>query len=210
MKNYLISQTSYYLNRIRNAMIASHFEHLDLSCVLSRKADILGSSNISIGAKTVIHDFARIQCTGWNKSERELGKISIGENCSIQPYTYLHSVGGKMTIGNNCSVNPFTLLYGAGGLTIGNNVRIATHVVIIPSNHNFNDSNIPIHFQGVTRLGIQIEDDVWIGAGVIILDGVHIGKGCVIGAGSIVTHSTDDYGIYVGNPARLIKSRRLE
>lgn len=56
--------------------------------------------------------------------------------------------------------------------------------------------------------GIIIEDDVWIGAGVKVLDGVTIAQGCVIGANSVVTKSTEPYGIYVGVPARKIKSRR--
>lgn len=62
--------------------------------------------------------------------------------------------------------------------------------------------------QGLLNRGIVIKDDVWIGTGVRVLDGVVIATGCIIGAGSVVTHSTESYGIYVGIPARKIKSRK--
>lgn len=192
---------------MRNILIAQGYENLDLSCKISNKAEIVGASRISIGANTIIHDHAIIQCTGWEKSEAEHGSIKIGANCSIQPFAYIHSIGGKIILGNNCSVNPYTILYGGGGLIIGNNVRIAAHTVIIPANHNFQRSDLLIYQQGVSQLGIQIEDDVWIGSGVCVLDGVCIKRGCVIGAGSVVTHSTDLFGVYVGNPARKIRDR---
>lgn len=137
------------------------------------------------------------------------GYIRIGNNCELRSGCKLLTYGGNIIIGNNCSVNPYTVLYGQGNLTIGSNVRIAAQCVIIPSNHNYNDLNIPIMKQGLSKLGITIEDDVWIGCGVRILDGVVISKGCVIGAGSVVTKSTEPYGVYVGVPAKKIASRSI-
>ena len=61
--------------------------------------------------------------------------------------------------------------------------------------------------KGESVLGVEIGSDVWIGTSVVILDGVKIGRGCVIGAGAIVTRSTDPDCIYVGNPARLLRKR---
>lgn len=135
------------------------------------------------------------------------GKITIGENCVIHYGTLLLSCGGYITIGNNCSINPYCILYGHGGLTIGNCVRIACHTVIIPSNHKFENSDRHILNQGEISKGIVIEDDVWIGSGSKILDGVTISKGCVIGAGCVVTKTTQPFGVYVGVPAKLIKFR---
>ena len=135
------------------------------------------------------------------------GKVKIGSNCELRSGAKLLTYGGNITIGNYCSVNPYTVLYGQGNLTIGNNVRIATQCVIIPSNHKFADPNTPIMAQGLINKGIVIEDDVWLGCGVRVLDGVTIAKGCVIGAGSVVTKSTEPFGIYAGIPAKLIKKR---
>ena len=99
------------------------------------------------------------------------------------------------------------MVYGQGGLIIGNGVRIATQSTILPSNHIFNRKDVMIFEQGLSKQGIVIEDDVWIGAGVKVLDGVIIKKGCVIGANAVVNKSTEEYGIYVGVPAHLIRKR---
>lgn len=96
----------------------------------------------------------------------------------------------------------------SGGVKIYDNVRIAAHVTVVPANHRYQDPDIPIYLQGMNRKGIVIEDDVWLGSGVKVLDGVVIRKGCVIGANAVVTHSTEEYGIYVGVPAHKIKSRK--
>lgn len=135
------------------------------------------------------------------------GTVTIGDYCELRSGCKLLTYGGNITLGHHCSVNPYTLLYGQGNLTIGNYVRIATQCVLIPSNHNFSDPDTPIIFQGLTNNGIKIEDDVWLGCGVRVLDGVIIAKGCIIGAGSVVTKSTIPYGIYAGVPAKLIKMR---
>jgi acetyltransferase-like isoleucine patch superfamily enzyme len=103
------------------------------------------------------------------------GSISIGRRCSIHRGAIIQTYGGAVRIGDNVSINPYSVIYGHGGLTIGNGVRIATHCVVIPANHLFDDLTLPIFKQGESRQGIHIEDDVWIGAGSTILDGVTIG-----------------------------------
>jgi acetyltransferase-like isoleucine patch superfamily enzyme len=87
-------------------------------------------------------------------------------------------------------------------------VRIATHCVIVPANHRFDSLDVPIARQPVVAKGISVEDDVWIGANSVILDGVTIGTGSVIGAGSVVTRDIQPFSVCVGNPARVIGIRR--
>lgn len=135
------------------------------------------------------------------------GKLVIGSRCRLHPGAILAPYGGVIALGDRVSVNPYSVLYGHGGLTIGNDVRIAAHVVIVPMNHGFDDLTTTIKRQPVMALGIRIGDDVWIGAGARILDGVSIANGCVIGAGAVVTKSTVANGIYGGVPARLIRMR---
>lgn len=135
------------------------------------------------------------------------GVIEIGDNCQIMENVIIATYGGNIKIGNYTSVNPFCVLYGHGNLTIGNEVRIATHSVLIPANHVFTELNIPIRKQGLTKLGIEIEDNVWLGAGVKILDGVKIEKNSIVSAGAVVNRNVKQGTIVGGVPARIIKTR---
>ena len=155
---------------------------------------------IKIGAATNIHWSSSFDTGGG-------GTIEIGEGCSIHKGVILATYGGFIKLGNYCSINPYSVLYGHGGVTIGNGVRIAAQVCIISANHIFNSRENYIYEQGITKKGIFIEDDVWVAAGVQILDGVKIQRGGVIAAGAVVTDSTESYGIYGGVPAKIIKYR---
>ncbi len=137
------------------------------------------------------------------------GSIIIKEKSEILYGVIFMTYGGNITIGKNCSINPYTILYGHGNLIIGDNVLIAGHCIIIPSNHNFSDLKIPINLQGETKKGIIINDNVWIAAGCRILDGVTIGEGAIIAAGSVVNKNVLPYTIVAGVPAKLIKNRKL-
>lgn len=165
-----------------------------------RRLCINVNPSVSIGRGTIVERGAVI-------STRYGGSITIGEKCYISRYSQILSCGGNIKIGNDSTVNPFAMVYGQGGVRIGNGVRIATQAAILPSNHNFDRKDMMIYQQGLSKKGIVVEDDVWIGAGVKVLDGVMIRQGCVIGANSVVSKSTEEYGIYVGAPARLIKKR---
>ena len=135
------------------------------------------------------------------------GGIIIGARTFIDFGVIIRPLGGVVEIGDDCSVNAYSVLYGGGGLRIGNGARIAAHTVIVPSNHKFSDFDKPIKDQGLTQIGITIEEDVWIGAGVRVLDGVVIGAGSVVGAGAVVTRSVEPRTVVGGIPARRIKSR---
>lgn len=139
--------------------------------------------------------------------ERSRGVISLGARTGLDKGVILRAYGGFIKIGEDCTVNPYSIIYGGGGVVIGNGVRIAAHSVIVASNHNFSDTEIPIFQQGESGVGIEIADDVWIGAGAKVLDGVTIAKGTVVAAGAVVTKSTDAYSIVAGVPAKKIKSR---
>jgi acetyltransferase-like isoleucine patch superfamily enzyme len=192
---------------IRYQFLKGKYANIDSTTFVSPRAQIYGSRGISLGPRVMIYQYANLQCTRWAVHDEVAGSISIGEGTFVQPHSYLWTCGGDIRIGRFCSVNPYCVLYGLGGLTIGDHVRIATHTVVVPANHNFMNSDIPIVNQGQTMEGIVVGDDVWVGAGVRILDGVEIGKGCVIAAGSVVTKSTIPYGIYAGVPAKKVKDR---
>ena len=135
------------------------------------------------------------------------GRIKIGDRTCIQDFCIFQTWGGEIEVGKDCTFNPFCVIYGHGGLKIGNGVRVATRVVIAPMNHIYKDRLTPIWKQGIEAKGIVIDDDIWIGAGAIILDGVHIGRGAVVGAGAVVTENVEPYKIVAGVPARVVKER---
>jgi acetyltransferase-like isoleucine patch superfamily enzyme len=135
------------------------------------------------------------------------GTIEIDEKTEILDGVMLFTYGGNIKIGKSCSINAQTILYGHGGLTIGNDVLIAGQCMIIPSNHNFSDKTKTILSQGNTSKGITIHDDVWIAHGCSILDGITIGKGAIIAAGSVVNKDVPPYTVYGGVPAKFIKNR---
>jgi len=159
---------------------------------------VLGN-NIFIGDNSIIESNATLNSTN--------GTIKIGERARIKTFAQLQSWGGEIYIGNDCSVNSYTIIYGTGKVKIGNFVRIAAHNTIVSSSHNYVDPNKPIHKQGITAKWIIIEDDVWIGANCVILDGVKIGKGAIIGANSLVNKDVEPYSIVAGSPAKIIKYR---
>lgn len=136
------------------------------------------------------------------------GTIQIGNGNQILNGCLLMTYGGRIQIGNDCSINPYTILYGHGaGLRIGNDVLIAAHCIFVPSKHGFDQKDKQINRQKSTSLGIEVGNDVWIGAGCKILDGVVIGNGAIIAAGSVVNNNVEPFTIVGGVPAKFIKQR---
>lgn len=132
---------------------------------------------------------------------------SLGKFCRIyfadiiEPYNV--SIGHHVYINKNC-----TIITTASRVDIGNYVMIGPNVTLIGQDHDITKWEKPMFFSNKYSRGkIKIEDDVWIGANVIILQDVTIGRGSVIGAGAVVTKDIPPYSIAVGIPARKIKDR---
>lgn len=136
------------------------------------------------------------------------GQIIIGSDNEVLHGVLLMSYGGTIHIGDRCSINPYTIIYGHGkGTIIGNDVLIAGQCMFIPANHKFDDLDKEISKQGLESIGIVVEDNVWIGSGVKVLDGVRIGKGSVVAAGSVITKNIPPYSIVAGVPGKIIRNR---
>jgi len=132
--------------------------------------------------------------------------FSVGKNLVVYDGIRVHCPE-QLSIGNNVAVNNDVWINATGTFRIGNHVLIGPKVIIHSANHRYDDPNIPIQKQGHVFRKVIIEDDVWIGGGAIILPGVKIGKGAVIGAGSVVTRDVPPYTVVAGSPARKIKDR---
>ncbi len=135
----------------------------------------------------------------------------IGQYSVIDDFVKIKHVGGKgnIEIGDYVYLNSGTVIYSGNGVKIGNNVLIGPNCNLVPVNHKFDNLKELIRLQGFqpSRGGIIIEDDVWLGANVTILDGAIINKGCIIGANSLVKSTLSANGIYAGNPLTFIKYR---
>ncbi len=126
-------------------------------------------------------------------------------NTEIHVFNFRNLENARITIGKNCVIGPYSIILGQGGVIIGDNVIIAPRVSILPINHNYNDTTKLIKDQGIKTKGIVIEDNVWIGHGATILDGVKISKGSVIAAGAVVNKDVPEYSLVTGSPAKVIK-----
>jgi maltose O-acetyltransferase len=132
----------------------------------------------------------------------------LGRNSYIDYGTYFRyprkiSIGNQVIINKNCKFYA-SLHNKKAEIIIGNNILIAPEVSIYSAGHDHYSLSLP--HTGDT---VKINDDVWIGARSIILPGVEIGKGAVIGAGSVVTKNVPELTIVAGNPARILKKRTI-
>ncbi|HBK72106.1 MAG TPA: acyltransferase [Flavobacteriaceae bacterium] len=134
---------------------------------------------------------------------------TTGENLVIHPSVLIRGAH-NISIGNNVNINHGAELYGAGGLTIGNGSMIAYHVMIFTDSRKFKSDQLLKSLKGRIVKPVKIGEDVWIGAGALIMPGVIIANHAIIAAGSVVTTNISEWEIAGGNPAKKIGSRIKE
>jgi acetyltransferase-like isoleucine patch superfamily enzyme len=139
-------------------------------------------------------------------------RIVVEDGAVIDAFVKIKPVGGSgdVIIGKHSYINSGCVIYSGNGVTIGQHVAIAANCTLAPVNHAYQrrDQLIVEQRFAPSRGGIVIEDDVWIGAGVVILDGAILRRGCVIGALSLVRGEVEAYSINVGNPLRVVGHRQ--
>jgi acetyltransferase-like isoleucine patch superfamily enzyme len=174
---------------------------------VGRRCKIKHAHKISLGKTIVIGDYVVINAL--SKEGIKIGNnLTIGRNTIIECTGVLRALGEGIEIGNNVGIAQNTFIQVRGKVKIGSNVILGPGVSIFSENHNISDPEKQIIEQGETRKGVTIEDNVWIGANSTILDGVCVGTGSVIAAGSVVTKNVERYSVVGGVPARLIKKRK--
>lgn len=110
------------------------------------------------------------------------------------------TIGDDSGIGKDCELH--------GVVHIGNHVMMAAECVFYTRNHEASRTDIPMSQQGETEMNpIFVGDDVWLGRRVMVMPGVHIGNGCIVAAGAVVTKDLPPYTIAGGVPAKIIGSR---
>lgn len=138
-------------------------------------------------------------------------RIVIEDGAMIDSFVKIKPAGGTgdVRIGRNSYINSGVVIYTGNGVDIGEDVLVAANCTFAPVNHEFKSRHKKIveqHFKP-GKGGILVEDDVWIGANCVILDGAILRKGCVVGAQSVVRGELEPYSINVGNPLQRIGYR---
>lgn len=140
--------------------------------------------------------------------------IDIRDGAVIDSFVKIKPAGGEgdLVIGENTVINSGCVLYTGNGVRIGRHCAIAANCTFAATNHDFRDRDRPIVEQGFLpgKGGIVLEDDVWVGANVVLLDGAVLRQGCVVGAGAVVRSELPAYSINIGNPLRIVGYRGEE
>ncbi len=148
--------------------------------MVSPKAEVELSPFLTIGRKTQISSFCKIKASD--------GPLAIGSNVSIGTCCFIASHKMGIEIGDYCLISP--------------------NVAIIGNDYKYDRLDVPICMQEQTSKGIKIGNNVWIGAGAVVLDGVTIGDNVIIAPNSVVSKKVPDNAIIQGNPAKVIFTRR--
>src|SRR5436305_10895012 len=150
-------------------------------CLVSPRAEVELTAHLRLGRGAVIGSFTKVKATD--------GPLLIGEHVEIA---------------SHCVITSHT-----AGVTIGDDTMIGPNVSIIGNNYRYDRLDVPIRLQDkVSTRGVRIGNDVWIGAGCVILDGADVGSGSILAPGSVVAGPLPPNSIASGNPARVIFTRR--
>lgn len=173
---HFVRRRCYYTyNRRRFAYLAS-------SAVVMKQLRMEGKENIAIG------DRVTIQRMSWLAALPLTGR----SECRL-------NIGAGSVIGN------FNHIYATGIINIEENVLTADKVYISDNLHGYQDIDVPVLFQAITQLkSVTIGEGSWLGENVCVI-GANVGRHCVVGANSVVTHDIPDYSVAVGAPAKVIK-----
>ncbi len=172
--------------------------------MIGRSVSLRHAKKIHIGKRCVMDEYCSLSAQGDKTSS-----IRLGDEVLLGRSTVLSTRNGTIEIGDFCNIGANCRLGTTTRIQFGKHVLLAANCYIGGAQHRYDRLDLPIMRQGYdSRGGVVIEDDVWLGAGVMILDGVRVGTGCVVGAGSVVTKELPPFSVAVGVPARIVANRR--
>lgn len=175
--------------------------------LVGKGVQISHGKHITCGKNVKFEDFSEIH--GLCSDGLVFGDyVTISRGVMIRPSSYYgNDLGKGLVMGEHSSIGPYGYVGCSGKITIGKNVMFGPQCSLFAENHNFSDTESSIKSQGVNQKGITVEDDCWIGSNVVVLDGVTIGKGSVIGAGTLVTKDVPAGSIVMDKREKIIKER---
>jgi acetyltransferase-like isoleucine patch superfamily enzyme len=188
---------------LRKRLYARLFKSCGHNVIIGRGVTFRHPDRIGIGSRVAVDDYALLDAQGSGIEGIQISNEAIiSRNCVIQGKT------GPVTLKERADIGVNTIISSVSGITIGKDTLIAGHCYIGGARYNWQRTDIPMSQQGQHTKGpIVIGDDVWIGAGAAILDGVTIGNGSIIAAGAVVTDTVPDYVIAAGIPCKTLRKR---
>jgi acetyltransferase-like isoleucine patch superfamily enzyme len=187
----------YFLRKIFYPRV---FGEVGRGCVFGRGITFRHPHKIRIGANSFIDDNAVLDAKGTDNAG-----ISIGANAYVGRNSILSCKEGSIEVGDYGNISANCTILSETIVRLGKYCFLAGNCYLVAGgNHSFADLAEPIMFQpSLSKGGITIGDDVWLGAGVLVLDGVSIGRSSIIGAGSVVTGPVPEFSFARG--ARMLK-----
>jgi acetyltransferase-like isoleucine patch superfamily enzyme len=190
---------------LRGLAYRTVLEHVGPGCFIEKDVRWQVPRRISLGRRVMIGESCFLD------AHSQTGRIVLGDDVWLSRGCYVVAyrdaevwIDAQAYVGHRC------LLYGHAGIRVGRDVLMANDVQLICGDHTFARRDLPIRAQPTAGQPIVIEDDVWLGASVIVLGGVTVGRGSVVGAGAVVTHSLPPYSIARGMPAKVVGVRGEE
>jgi acetyltransferase-like isoleucine patch superfamily enzyme len=179
------------------------FKSVGSGAIFGKGVVLRHPGRITLADRVAIDDYTLLDASGASEEGMTLGDdVMISRNCVIQ------GKSGPVAIANKADIGCNTIISSTTGIFIGTSAIIAGNCYIGGGRYIADRLDIPMMEQGIYSKGpVVIGDDVWLGAGAIVLDGVRIGKGCIVGAGAVVTKHLPDYAIAVGVPAKVTQIR---
>ena len=188
---------------LRHRLLQRRLAALGADAWVARGATLDGRQGIRIGAGARIEAGVVLRA-----NTADPRGVAIGEGASVKEYAVLNANAGCIELGPRSWIGPHCLVYGNGGVSIGADVLIAAHTTISTVSHVTARTDVPINAQGIHCEPVVIEDDVWVGLNVTILQGVTIGAGSIVGAGAVVTRDVPAGSVVMGVPARVVGQRQ--
>ena len=171
--------------------------------VWGRNVTLWHSRKMWIGDRVAVDDGCQLDARGC-----AAGDFRIGDDALISRGCVISGKDGPLSIGPRANIGAGCVMYASTKLEIGADTMLAAQCYVGGGRYKvFGRTDLPIAEQPEPRQGVVIEDDCWLGAGVIVVDGVRIGRGSVVGAGAVVTRDVEAYSVVAGVPARRVAMR---
>ena len=162
-------------------LLVTIWGYLKYGCLISPKAEVEITSHLSIGRGSIVGSFTKIKSAD--------GPLQIGRNVEISTGCFLSSFTAGTYIGDDCMIGP--------------------NCSVVGNNYQYDRLDVPIRLQEkISSKGVRIGDNVWLGAGCVVLDGADIGAGSILAPNSVVSARIPENSVVQGNPGKVIFTRR--